>query len=141
MTLPSFLPFLPETGDGLRIGVVSERLYYSADDFDDAPYRYTTVNNECTFEKPVAHYQCVRFDVADSLLQGLGLPVIAADIDTLVLGGTSSLSVRTDDVILNFNPLATGFAALITANLLRLRPTPGARRPAFHGERACLSAG
>ncbi|KPF81451.1 hypothetical protein IP70_23975 [alpha proteobacterium AAP38] len=111
-----------------RIGVISERLYYSADDFDDAPYRYTTVNNECTFEKPVAHYQCVRFDVADSLLQGLGLPVIAADIDTLVLGGTSSLSARTDDVILNFNPLATGFAALITANLLRLRPTPGARR-------------
>lgn len=110
-----------------QIGISSDRLYYSADDFDETPYMYTTINNECIFEKPLAHYQCVRFDVATRLINELGLPVIAADIDTLVLKGTASLTARADDVILNLNPLATGFAAMITANLLRIRPTPGAR--------------
>ncbi|MBJ7414271.1 MAG: hypothetical protein JHC88_02180 [Niveispirillum sp.] len=110
-----------------QIGISSDRLYYSADDFDETPYLHTTINNECIFEKPLAHYQCVRFDVATSLMTDLGLPVIAADIDTLVLKGTASLTARADDIILNFNPLATGFAAIITANLLRIRPTPGAR--------------
>lgn len=111
-----------------RIGITSDRLYYSADDFDETQHRFTAVNNECIFEKPVAHYQCVRFEVATCLMEELGLPIIAADIDTLVLKGTASLTARADDVILNLNPLATGYAAMITANLLRIRPTLGARR-------------
>lgn len=112
-----------------EVGIEATNLFFCADDFDEAGHRGTAVEKDGFIDKPVAHYQCARFEVAASLANHLGLRIIVADIDTLMLRGTATLASEQQgqDVCLNINPFAKGVGAIVTANLVMIHPTPGAR--------------
>lgn len=116
-------------GIAQELGIDAPNLFFSADDFDETAHRGTAVEKDGFIDKPVAHYQCARFEVAASLTDRLGLRVIVADIDTLMLRGTATLASEQQgqDVCLNINPFAKGVGAIVTANLVMINPTAGTR--------------
>lgn len=112
-----------------HFGFNSEHVVLTADAFDVG-----AVTTECIAEpknmpitKPIAHFQSVRFQLAEHFLATLDLPVMAADIDSLVQWGMGKLLDRLpdSDVLLNRNNMALG--SHITANLVLIRPTRNGR--------------
>ena len=114
-----------------ELAIDSPLLAYSYDDFDEA-----AVTTQCfsapmgVYAKPVAHFQCIRFAVADALLHHLERPVFVSDIDSIVQHGLKAILEREAeaDVVLNINRSSMYFGGRITANLLLYYPTPVARR-------------
>lgn len=111
-----------------RVGVDDQRLVFVGDRFDaeavttlcyDAPPKGL-------IPRPVAHFQCVRFQRLGALLDRLGLPVFVSDIDLLLQRGVADLLERTEgaDLVLNENGVSISACSRLTANLLLLYPTP-----------------
>lgn len=115
-----------------RVGIDDDRLVFAADTFDatkalatgcfDAPPKGRA-------EKPIAHYQCVRFIRLGALLAHLERPVFVSDIDLILQRGVADLLDRTAgaDVVFNENTENWNAGSRLTANLLQVNPTPGAR--------------
>ena len=80
-------------------------------------------------ERPVAHYQCVRFLRLEALLDNLGTPVFVSDIDLLLQRGVKDLLKRcvSADVVFNENHVSMNAGSRLTANLMLVRPTDNAR--------------
>lgn len=105
-----------------------DRLIFAADGFDAAAV--TTRAHDTPVAGPVrgavVHFQSVRFLTLGPLLRLLDRPIFASDIDLLVQYGVGDLLDRTAaaDVVLNENdPANSLLGALITANLVLVRPT------------------
>lgn len=111
----------------LSLGINDERLVLSGDAFDAG--RVTTKCFDAPpkglIEKPVAHFQSVRFLRLGALLQKLELPVFVSDIDLLLQRGVSDLMQRCTkaDIVLNENTHNTNAGSRLTANLLLIHPT------------------
>lgn len=109
------------------IGIQDDRLIYAADGFDAAAV--TTRAHDAPVAGPVrgaqVHFQSARFLALGSLLRLLDRPVFVTDIDLLLERGVGDLLDRTAaDVVLNENDPATSLlGAMITANLVLVRPT------------------
>jgi hypothetical protein len=113
------------------VGIQDDRLIFCGDRFDasavttaayDAPPKGRT-------EKPIAHFQCVRFQRLGELLARLDRPVFVSDIDLLLQRGVADLLQRCDgaDVVFNENELSWNAGSRITANLLLVKPTAPAQ--------------
>jgi hypothetical protein len=113
-----------------RVGVRDERLIFAGDAFDakavatachDAPPKGR-------IERPVAHFQCVRFQRLGDLLRQLERPVFVSDIDLILQRGLADLLERSagDDLMLNENEASFATGSRLTANLLLANPTPNA---------------
>ena len=112
------------------VGVTDERLVFAGDDFDAA-----AVETRCydappkgLIEKPVAHFQSVRFLRLGGLLERLGRPVFVSDIDLLLQRGVQDLLARTAeaDIVFNENQVSSAAGSRLTANLMLVNPTEGA---------------
>jgi hypothetical protein len=112
------------------LGLRDERLFFSGDRFDggavttacfDAPPKGKS-------EKPVAHFQSIRFLRLAPLLQTLKRPVFVSDIDLVLQQGVKDLLDRTAgaDIVLNQNDASIHAGSRITANLLLVNPTGNA---------------
>ncbi|HEY8571004.1 hypothetical protein [Phenylobacterium sp.] len=113
------------------VGIQDDRLVFCGDSFDasavatkayDAPPKGQA-------EKPIAHFQCVRFQRLGELLTRLERPVFVSDIDLLLQRGVADLLDRhaAADLVLNENELSWNAGSRITANLLLLKPTGNAQ--------------
>ena len=114
------------------VGVKDERLIYAGDDFAAG-----AVTTQCydsppkgLIDKPVAHFQSVRFIRLGALMRALKLPVFVSDIDLLLQRGVRDLLKRCagDDVVFNENSVTMNAGSRLTANLLLLNPTENAAR-------------
>jgi len=112
------------------LGIRDKRLFLAGDDFDAGE-----VTTQCfdappkgKIEKPVAHFQSIRFLRLGSLLQALKRPVFVSDIDLLLQRGVKELMTRvTDaDIVLNRNEASRHAGSQLTANLLLVKPTDDA---------------
>ncbi|CAN5862173.1 hypothetical protein BH11PSE1_BH11PSE1_24730 [soil metagenome] len=114
-----------------RVGVSDERLIFAGDDFDadgvttkvyDAPPKGFIA-------RPVAHFQCVRFQRLGTLLARLERPVFVSDIDLILQRGVADLLARAApaDVMFNENEISFNAGSRLTANLLLVNPTPDAQ--------------
>ena len=76
-------------------------------------------------ERPIAHFQSIRFLRAGGLLEALKLPMFVSDIDLLLQRGVADLLDRhvDMDLVLNENLISKAAGSRITANLLLLNPT------------------
>ncbi len=110
------------------IGIDDSRVIFCGDDFNPA-----SVTTRCYFdggrglaEKPVAHYQSVRFQRLEVLLDVFNLPVFVSDIDCLLLRGVRDLLEHAagSDITLNRNEENFSIDAAYTANLVLVNPTP-----------------
>ena len=114
------------------VGVRDERLIFTADDFDagQVTTRCYDAPPKGLIEKPVAHYQSIRFLRLGALLDQLGLPVFVSDIDLLLQRGVADLLDRCADadVVLNENGISRHAGSRLTANLVLVRPTANAAR-------------
>jgi FkbM family methyltransferase len=114
------------------LGIKDKRLVFSGDAFDAA-----SVTTKCydappkgLSDKPIAHFQSVRFLRLGTLLQKLDLPVFVSDIDILLQRGVADLLDRCseDDIVLNENGASMHAGSRLTANLLLVNPTDNAAR-------------
>lgn len=112
------------------LGIQDERLVLCGDDFDPA-----SVTTRCydtppkgLIEKPVAHFQSVRFLNLGMMLQLLNLPVFVSDIDLLLQRGVSDLLEHhaETDIVFNENTGNDNPGSRLTANLLLAHPTENA---------------
>jgi hypothetical protein len=73
----------------------------------------------------VAHFQCIRFVMAHSLLVAAARPVVVSDIDLVLQRGVAEMMAHhhDHDVVLNRNASSASFGSHLTANLLLLRPS------------------
>jgi len=114
------------------VGVDDERLLYAGDDFDAGAVATKCYDSppKGLIDKPVAHFQSVRFIRLGALLQALKLPVFVSDIDLLLQRGVQDLLQRCarDDVVFNENSVTMNAGSRLTANLLLLNPTDDAAR-------------
>lgn len=112
------------------VGIDDERIVFAGDHFDagavttrcyDAPPKGRS-------ERPIAHFQSIRFIEAGRLLETLQLPLFVSDIDLLLQRGVSDLIVRHAgaDLVLNENQASKAAGSRLTANLLLLNPTRNA---------------
>lgn len=112
------------------VGVHSERLVFSGDDFDQAAVttRAFDAPPKGEAKKPIAHLQCVRFQRVGALLKTLGRPVFVSDIDLILQRGVADLldKHRGADVVFNENDVSFNAGSRLTANLMLLWPTEGA---------------
>lgn len=108
------------------IGIEDDRIIFAGDHFDaskittrayDAPPKGLS-------QRPIAHFQCVRFLEAGRLLETLKRPMFVTDIDLLLQRGVSDLLAQHAgvDLVLNENLLSAAAGSRITANLLLLQP-------------------
>lgn len=113
------------------VGISDERLIFAGDDFDadavttkvyDAPPKGFIA-------RPVAHFQCVRFQRLGTLLARLERPVFVSDIDLILQRGVSDLLARAApaDVMFNENEISFNAGSRLTANLLLVNPTADAQ--------------
>jgi hypothetical protein len=109
------------------VGIDDERIVFAGDHFDA-----TAVTTRCfdappkgRAERPIAHFQSVRFLQAGSLLESLGLPMFVSDIDLLLQRGVADLLTQHAgmDLVLNENGISKAAGSRLTANLLLLHPT------------------
>lgn len=117
------------------------RLLFTADDFAAGAVTTQCHDSDGPRRLPVAHFQCVRFAVAERVLAELRRPVIVSDIDVILQRGVRDLleKFRDRDVVLNRNEASESFGSHITANLALLYPTAAA--VGFMSDlRACLTA-
>jgi FkbM family methyltransferase len=119
-------------GVAKSLGIKDKRLIFSGDAFDAA-----AVTTKCydappkgISDKPIAHFQSVRFLRLGTLLKNLDLPVFVSDIDLLLQRGVADLIERCaeDDIVLNENSGSTHAGSRLTANLLLVNPTDHAGR-------------
>ena len=114
-----------------RVGVTDERLVFAGDRFDPAAALATACYDappKGRMEKPVAHFQSVRFQRLGALIRRLQRPVFVSDIDLILQRGVADLLERCagDDVALNENEVSFNAGSRLTANLLLLNPTANA---------------
>jgi FkbM family methyltransferase len=113
------------------VGISDERLIFAGDGFDadavttkvyDAPPKGFIA-------RPVAHFQCVRFQRLGTLLARLERPVFVSDIDLILQRGVSDLLARAApaDVMFNENEISFNAGSRLTANLLLVNPTADAQ--------------
>lgn len=113
------------------VGISDERLIFAGDGFDadavttkvyDAPPKGFIA-------RPVAHFQCVRFQRLGTLLERLERPVFVSDIDLILQRGVSDLLARAApaDVMFNENEISFNAGSRLTANLLLVNPTADAQ--------------
>jgi len=113
-----------------RVGVEDQRLVFVGDRFDAGAV--TTLCHDAPpkglIPRPVAHFQCVRFQRLGALMDRLALPVFVSDIDLLLQRGVEDLLARTAgaDLVINENAISISACSRLTANLLLLYPTPAA---------------
>ena len=115
-----------------RVGIDDDRLVFAADRFDAAAALATGCYDappKGRAEKPIAHYQCVRFIRLGALLERLERPVFVSDIDLILQRGVADLLDRTAgaDVVFNENTENWNAGSRLTANLLQVNPTPRAQ--------------
>lgn len=115
-----------------RVGIDDDRLVFASDTFDAAKALATGCFDappKGRAEKPIAHYQCVRFIRLGALIEHLERPVFVSDIDLILQRGVADLLDRTAgaDVVFNENTENWNAGSRLTANLLQVNPTPGAR--------------
>ncbi|MBP7815901.1 MAG: FkbM family methyltransferase [Phenylobacterium sp.] len=113
------------------VGISDDRLIFAGDGFDadavttkvyDAPPKGFIA-------RPVAHFQCVRFQRLATLLARLERPVFVSDIDLILQRGVSDLLARAApaDVMFNENEISFNAGSRLTANLLLVNPTANAQ--------------
>ena len=114
-----------------KVGIDDTRLVFAADGFDASAVvtRCYDAPPKGLIDKPVAHYQSVRFQRLGSLLAALQRPVFVSDIDLLLQRGVSDLLARCaeDDVVFNENLISHAAGSRLTANLVLARPTEPAQ--------------
>ena len=113
------------------VGIHDERLIFAGDDFDAAAVttRVYDAPPKGFIPRPVAHFQCVRFQRLGTLLSRLERPVFVSDIDLILQRGVADLLARAApaDVMFNENEISFNAGSRLTANLLLVNPTPGAQ--------------
>ncbi len=113
------------------LGIEDDRVIFCGDDFDAANVRTKCFDTppKGLIQKPVAHFQSVRFLRLGDLLQKLRLPVFVSDIDLLLQRGVDELLHRCGDVdlVLNENTANAHAGSRFTANLLLVHPTANAQ--------------
>lgn len=113
------------------VGIQDDRLIFCGDRFDAAAVttRAFDAPPKGEADKPIAHFQCVRFQRLPELLKRLKLPVFVSDIDLLLQRGVADLLARTGDadVVFNENDVSWNAGSRLTANLLLARPTDAAQ--------------
>jgi hypothetical protein len=111
-------------------GIRDERLIFAADSFDAKSVTTACYDSppKGRIEKPVAHFQSVRFLRLNALLRELKRPVFVSDIDLLLQRGVADLLERCagDDVVFNENAASAHAGSRITANLVLVNPTANA---------------
>jgi predicted O-linked N-acetylglucosamine transferase (SPINDLY family) len=109
------------------VGLDDEHIIFAGDHFDAAAV--TTLCFDAPpkgkSERPIAHFQCIRFLRAGNLLESLKLPMFVSDIDLLLQRGVADLlGQHADmDLVLNENLVSKAAGSRLTANLLLLNPT------------------
>ena len=109
------------------VDIDDERIIFTGDHFDAAAV--TTVCYDAPpkgrSERPIAHFQSIRFLQAGSLLATLKRPMFVSDIDLLLQRGVVDLLVQHqgEDLVLNENLISKAAGSRITANLVLLNPT------------------
>ncbi|MES2341779.1 MAG: FkbM family methyltransferase [Pseudomonadota bacterium] len=116
----------------VAVGIGDERLIFAGDAFDAAAVTTKVYDAppKGFIPRPVAHFQCVRFLRLGALLARLERPVFVSDIDLILQRGVADLLARGAgaDVMFNENELSLNAGSRLTANLLRVNPTPNAHR-------------
>jgi hypothetical protein len=109
------------------VGLDDEHIIFAGDHFDAAAV--TTLCFDAPpkgkSERPIAHFQSIRFLRAGGLLESLKLPMFVSDIDLLLQRGVADLLEKhaETDLVLNENQISKAAGSRITANLLLLHPT------------------
>ena len=109
------------------VGLDDEHIIFAGDHFDAAAV--TTLCFDAPpkgkSERPIAHFQCIRFLRAGNLLESLKLPMFVSDIDLLLQRGVADLLAQHADMdlVLNENLVSKAAGSRLTANLLLLNPT------------------
>ena len=115
-----------------RVGVADDRLVFTGDDFDAAAVTTGAYDAppKGRADKPIAHFQCVRFLRLGALMEAVERPVFVSDIDLLLQRRVADLLARTagDDVVFNENTGNWNAGSRLTANLLLVYPTANADR-------------
>ena len=113
------------------VGISDERLIFAGDDFDAAAVTTKVYDAppKGFIARPVAHFQCVRFQRLGTLLARLERPVFVSDIDLILQRGVADLLARAApaDVMFNENEISFNAGSRLTANLLLVNPTAGAQ--------------
>jgi hypothetical protein len=113
------------------VGIEDEHIIFAGDHFDAA-----AVATQChdappkgRSERPIAHFQCIRFLRAGHLLETLDLPMFVSDIDLLLQRGVADLLEQhaNADMVLNENLISAAAGSRLTANLLLMNPSANAR--------------
>ncbi len=118
---------LPELA--AELGVSDPRVFFTGDDFAAGGVTTLCHDSDGPRALPVAHFQSLRFAMAERMLLATGRPVIISDIDVLLQRGVADLLVAHQgvDVVLNRNAQSESFGSHITANLVLLMPSVGGR--------------
>jgi predicted O-linked N-acetylglucosamine transferase (SPINDLY family) len=112
------------------VAIDDDRLVFVGDGFDAQ-----AVTTRCfdsppkgASDKPIAHFQSVRFMRLGALLKALKRPIFVSDIDLLLQRGVKDLLLRCKDadIVLNENELNTNAGSRLTANLMLVNPTSNA---------------
>lgn len=113
------------------VGILDDRLVFCGDRFDASAVRTRAYDAppKGEAEKPIAHFQCVRFQRLPALLKRLKRPVFVSDIDLLLQRGVADLLDRSQsaDVMFNENDVSLNAGSRLTANLVMVRPTENAQ--------------
>lgn len=113
------------------VGISDERLVFAGDDFnaDAVATKVYDAPPKGFIARPVAHFQCVRFQRLGTLLARLERPVFVSDIDLILQRGVSDLLARAApaDVMFNENEVSFNAGSRLTANLLLVNPTADAQ--------------
>lgn len=110
-----------------QLDIDDPRVVYSGDMFDASRVatRCYDTPPKGLMERPVAHFQSVRFQRLGMLLEALELPVFVSDIDLLLQRGVGDLLARCADadVVFNENTGNMNAGSRLTANLMLVQPT------------------
>lgn len=113
------------------VGIQDDRLVYTGCVFDPGSVstRAFDAPPKGEAQKPIAHFQCVRFQRLGELVKRLKRPVFVSDIDLLLQRGVADLLARCAgaDVVFNENESNWNAGSRLTANLLLVRPTANAQ--------------
>jgi hypothetical protein len=113
------------------VGIQDDRLAYTGCLFDPGSVstRAFDAPPKGEADRPIAHFQCVRFQRLGELLKRLKRPVFVSDIDLLLQRGVADLLERCADadVVFNENEGNWNAGSRLTANLMLVRPTANAQ--------------
>ena len=113
------------------VGIDDKCIVFAGDHFDA-----TAVTTRCydappkgRSERPLAHFQSIRFLQAGRLLESLQLPLFVSDIDLLLQRGVTDLMRQhaAMDLVLNENGISNAAGSRLTANLALFNPTNNSR--------------